>query len=99
MKNTNLVEKIFSIASEEEFNEVALEVFNFQFKNNSFMSEDTKQFIICFKCQREFPNDLQNIVGSSEAEQIISQTPLKKNLEQKNWRKSVIRIKAMMTLP
>ncbi len=36
MKNTNLVDKIFSIASEEEFNEVALEVFNFQFKNNSF---------------------------------------------------------------
>ena len=48
------------------------------FKNNSFTSEDTKQFILCFKCQRELPNDLQNIVGSSEAEQIISQTPLKK---------------------
>jgi hypothetical protein len=28
-----LIEKIFSIASEEEFNDVALEVFNFQFKN------------------------------------------------------------------
>ena len=47
------------------------------FKNNSFTSEDTKQFILCFKCQGELPNDLQNIVGSSEAEQIISQTPLK----------------------
>ncbi len=28
------------------------------FKNNSFTSEDTKQFILCFKCQRELPNDL-----------------------------------------
>ncbi len=66
---------------------------------HSFTSEDTKQFILCFKCQRELPNDLQNIVGSSEAEQIISQTPLKKDFVQKNWRKSVTRIKAMMTLP
>jgi hypothetical protein len=48
------------------------------FKNNSFTSEDIKQFILCFKCQRELPNDLQNIVGSSEAEQMISQTLLKK---------------------
>ncbi len=63
------------------------------------MSEDTKQFILCFKCQGELPNDLQNNVGSSEAEQIISQIPLKKNLGQKNWRKSETRIKAMMTLP
>ncbi len=47
-------------------------------QNNSFTSEDTKQFIHCFKCQRELPNDLQNNVGSSEAEQIICQTPLKK---------------------
>ncbi len=69
------------------------------FKNNSFTSEDTKQFILCFKCQGEMPNDLQNNVGSSEAEQIISQTPLKKKLGQKNWRKSETRIKAMMTLP
>ncbi len=35
MKNTNLVEKIFSINSEEAFNDVALQVFNFQFKNIS----------------------------------------------------------------
>ncbi len=69
------------------------------FKNNSFTSENTKQFILCFKCQREFPNDLQNNVGSSEDEQIISQTSLKKKSGQKNWRKSVTRIKAIMTLP
>ena len=72
---------------------------SFPFKNNSFTSEDTKQFILCLKCQGESPNDLQNNVRSSEAEQIISQTPLKKKSGQKNWRKSVIRIKAMMTLP
>jgi hypothetical protein len=36
MKDTSLVEKIFSIATEDEFNEVALSVFNFQFKKNSF---------------------------------------------------------------
>ena len=28
------------------------------FKNNSFTSEDTKQFILCFKCQRESPNEI-----------------------------------------
>jgi hypothetical protein len=34
MKNLILEEKIFSIASEDEFNEVALEIFDLQFNNN-----------------------------------------------------------------
>ncbi len=53
------------------------------FKINSFTSEDTKQFIICFKCQGELSNDLQINVRSSEAEKIISQTPLKKNWDRR----------------
>ncbi len=57
------------------------------FKKNSFTSEDTKQFILCFECQRELPNDLQNIVGSSEAEQIMSQTPLKNIVGTKELKK------------
>ncbi len=69
------------------------------FKNNSFTSEDTKQFILCFKCQRELPNDLQNNVGSSEAEQIILQTPLKIKFGTEELEKVRTRIKAMMTLP
>ena len=46
-------------------------------ENNAEMQVDNTTPATCFKCQGELPNDLQNIVGSSEAEQIIPQTPLK----------------------
>ncbi len=68
-------------------------------ESNAEMQADNTNPVTCFKCQGELPNNLQNIVGSSEAEQIISQTPLKNIVETKELEKDSNKNKAMTTLP